>query len=180
MKTPIPRCLPWSYCTYKNNCVWECARACVCVCVLRKTEESRRWDENGGHNGRMENKNTSICISCAGAPVFTVLCWPHTLRGALLHCHICWVGLFFSLPSEAAASLSPVRLSQDVHTNTANKQKLSLNSDCNQRALCAHSDVPLRAPGKECAAGLLYRPERQKETQRISLQMLCQMLQRGN
>lgn len=43
----------------------------------------------------MENKNSSICISFATPSVFMVLCLLHTLRGALLHCHICWCSSFF-------------------------------------------------------------------------------------
>ena len=163
----------------------ECVRVCVCVCVCvqKKKEESRRWDENGGHNGRMKNKNSSICISCASSPVFMVLCWPRTLRGTLLHCHICWSGSFFSAPSEAAASLIPVRPSQDAHTNTATKQKLSLNSQTAIKGVCAHS----RSTEKGMCCGFniqswtpLRNPEQALGRQWISLQMLCQMLQRGN
>lgn len=69
--------------------------------------------------------------------------------------------IFFSALSEAAASLISSCPSQDVHTNTATKQKLSLNSQSAiKRGLCTHS----KAPAKECAAGLLNRPERQKLT----------------
>lgn len=98
LKTPIPRCLPCSNCTYKNNCV--CARACMHVHVaLCWWWWGTGWSENGGHNGGEENKNSSLCISRASASVFMVPRPPRTLRAALLHCHICCrSSFFFPLP----------------------------------------------------------------------------------
>lgn len=91
--------------------------------MQNNTDESRRWDESGGHNGRTGTKKTVPYAFPAQAL--------GSLRFHANHVHErCTSSLSYLL---AAASLIPARRGRDALPNTATKQKSPLNSGCNQK-----------------------------------------------